>query len=473
MQLAVTGSLDARGVEPALEAASVPPSPPVDLARLGNAVRTPPSREALPLMPPVPERLEDTGLSSTFLEQLLLRTLYVRGEKLGRDLARDLGLRFSLIDGFLETFKRSQLVQVKKNAGMGNVSSSFCLSEQGRHLAREHMESNQYVGPAPVPLQQYAQMAKRQRQPQGWLTPEMLREAYKKLVISDEVLSQIGPAVGSGHSFLIYGQPGNGKTFLAEALVGVDRSCIYMPYAIEHQGSIIQLYDNIFHQIIEDEASDSAISMEPSYDRRWFKCRRPFIVSGGELALSMLDLSYNPVSKVYDAPLQLKANNGIYLIDDFGRQRATPAEVLNRWIVPMERRVDFLTLQTGGKVTVPFEAFIVFSTNLRPDQLGDEAFLRRIHYKMHLKNPSVGEFRQIFDRFCDQSGLTRDDATVESFVRRHYVDAGRRMRRCHPRDILSHAIDLLNFERRELVLTGDVLERAYNSCFTEVGDMEA
>ena len=210
-------------------------------------------------------------------------------------------------------------------------------------------------------------------------------------MVEADVLAQIGPAVNANKSFLIYGQPGNGKTALAESLFRVETAPIYMPYAIESQGNIIQLYDPIYHQKIEDQDMAFSAASRPAifpYDGRWFKCRRPFIITGGELTLDMLDLSYNKVSKIYDAPFQLKANNGIYLIDDFGRQKGRPAEVLNRWIVPMERHIDYLSFQAGGKMTVPFEAFLIFSTNLRPDQLGDEAFLRRIQYKMFLRNPA-------------------------------------------------------------------------------------
>ncbi|HYP14681.1 MAG TPA: hypothetical protein VEQ63_12210 [Bryobacteraceae bacterium] len=459
---------------PSFSPASLAPAAPAASGTAeGDSAGSMPAPSTLPVVPPVPESLEETGLPATFIEQLLLRTLYVRGEMVGRELARAVALRFSLIDPFLETFKRQQVVQVKRSSGIGNVSSYFSLSELGRQQARECMDTNQYVGPAPVPLEQYSYIVRRQKPPEGWLTKERLHQAYKRMVLTDDILDQVGPAVSSGHSFLIYGQPGNGKTFLAEALVNIDTTHIYMPYAIESQGAIIQVYDKLFHQVIEDVPGESAIEIEPAHDRRWFKCRRPFVVSGGELVVNMLDLSFNAVSKVYDAPLQLKANNGIYLIDDFGRQRATPAEVLNRWIVPMERHVDYLSLQSGGKITIPFEVFVVFSTNLRPDQLGDEAFLRRIHYKMHLRNPKVPEFFEIFTRFCESQNLACTPEVAERFIEKHYLATGKRMRRCHPRDVLSHARDLLNFEKLEPVLTNDILDRAFRSCFAEIGDMEA
>jgi predicted ATPase with chaperone activity len=419
-------------------------------------------------IPPMPESLDDTGISLALIEQLILKLLYFRGEVLGRDLASLLGLQYSLIDELLETLKRQHYVGIKKSLGMGNSSGIFALTESGRNITREYLENNQYAGTIPVPLQQYAELVRRQRLAENWLTPDSLRRAFKHLVVEQDILARIGPAMNSNKSFLIYGQPGNGKTALAEALFRVETAPIYMPYAIECQGNIVQLYDPIYHQKIDDVDSDSVtLDRDHGYDRRWFRCRRPFIITGGELGLDMLDLSFNKVSKVYDAPFQLKANNGIYLIDDFGRQKAAPAEILNRWIVPMERHVDYLSFQAGGKMTVPFEAFLIFSTNLRPDQLGDEAFLRRIQYKMFLRSPGRNEFVEIFERFAESRLLDYEPGVLDAFVDKHYVQGGKRYRRCHPRDVISHALDLINFESLPKELTLDVLDRAFDSCFTD------
>jgi len=424
------------------------------------------------IQPPVPESLEELAIPPAIVEQLVLKYLYFRGELLGREIGTLLGLSFSLIDELLEALKRQHYVGVKKSLGMGNMSGIFALTEAGRNLAREHLGNNQYAGPAPVPLYQYAEVVRRQKLADNWLNPQSLVDAFKHLVVENDVLAQIGPAVNASKSFLIYGQPGNGKTALAESLFRVDTEPIFMPYALECQGNIIQLYDPIYHQKIDDaQTGISALATEMPYDGRWFKCRRPFIITGGELTLDMLDLSYNPHSKVYDAPFQLKANNGIYLIDDFGRQKANPAEILNRWIVPMERHIDYLSFHAGGKMTVPFEAFLIFSTNLRPDQLGDEAFLRRIQYKMFLRSPKRPEFTNIFTRFAGSKKLECTEEVVDSFIQKHYLAADKRFRRCHPRDVIMHAIDIINFESLPMVLTDDVLDRAFQSCFVENVDV--
>jgi predicted ATPase with chaperone activity len=275
------------------------------------------------------------------LEALLLKTLYFRGDLVGRELANSLGLRFSIIEPFLEQLKPQRQLEVKSSLGMGSTSALFGLTEAGRSQARQYLEQNKYVGPAPVPLYQYAESVQAQCLEVGWVSREMLERAYRHIAVGQGVFRQLGPAVNTGRSLLNYGQPGNGKTYLAEALFQLDAAPIYLPYAIECQGLIIQLYDSLYHQRLDEDAQDSlsalAFAVERAYDGRWLRCRRPFLVTGGELALDGLDLKLNPNAKVYDAPFHLKANNGIYLIDDFGRQKATPAEVLNRWIIPLEK----------------------------------------------------------------------------------------------------------------------------------------
>ena len=424
-------------------------------------------------MPQVPETIAKAGLTASAVEQLILKQLHFRSEVVGRDLADALGLKFSLIEKILEDLKRQYLVQVKASLGFGSVSSIFALSEAGRLRARDSLERNQYAGPAPVPLAQYVNAVRAQRLQNGWLTRQMLMEAYRNMVVHPELLTQVGPAVNSGKSFLLYGQPGNGKTFLAESLFNLESTPIYVPYALDCEGTIVKLFDPVYHVLLDPDApTRRSVSTDRQYDGRWALCRRPFIVTGGELTLAMLDLSYNEVAKVYDAPFQLKANNGIYLIDDFGRQQVSPAEVLNRWIVPMARRVDYLTFSKGGKIEVPFETFLIFSTNLRPEQIGDEAFLRRIEYKMLLRSPVPEEFCEIFRRVCITRGLRYQPDQIRRFIEKNYLQTGKHFRRCQPGDTLSHAVDLINFEQLPMELTDDVLDRAFESCFVHADGID-
>lgn len=428
----------------------------------------------VPIAPPEPESLEQTGLAESTVEHLIVKILYFRGDLFGQDLSTAIGLKFSVIQEIVEMLKLRHLLQVKRSLGVGSVASQFSLTETGRARARETLESNHYAGPAPVPLDQYIEMVRQQRPREGWLTKEALAKAFKGMVLTEKILSQIGPAVAAGNSFLLYGKPGDGKTFLIESLANLETAPIFLPYALECQGNIVQLYDPIYHQRVDSDEEPSVLAVsERSFDRRWAKCKRPFIVSGGELTMDMLDLRYNETSKVYEAPFQLKANNGIYLIDDFGRQRATPAEVLNRWIVPMERRVDYLSFLTGGKMTAPFEAFLVFSTNLNPDALGDEAFLRRIQYKMLLRGPAENEFTRIFENFCTTRKLPYTRELIAKFVEKRYKRTSRVFRRCHPRDVLTHALNLIHFEKLPYLLTDDVMDRAYESCYVQESQDDA
>lgn len=421
--------------------------------------------------PVPPDSLHETGLSDTLAEKLIVKILYYRGELYGQALASAIGLKFSVIQPLLDALIVHHHIQARRSLGFGQVSSVFTLTEAGRARAREFLEENQYGGAAPVPHAQYVDLVRRQRLQEGWLTEQGIRKALGSLVVTDDVISQLGPALSSGNSLLLYGKPGDGKTFLIESLNNIDSAPVYVPHAIECQGHIIRVYDPVYHgrlgEPAPDPSADQYVSCEAPYDRRWVKCKRPFIVSGGELALDMLDLRYNQTSKVYEAPFQLKANNGIYLIDDFGRQMASPAEILNRWIVPLERRVDYLTFLTGGKMTAPFDTFLALSTNLNPADLGDEAFLRRIQYKMLLPGPCEDEFLTIFQRCCAARNLDCSPGLLERFIARHYRASAKPFRRCQPRDLLTHAVGLLHFKKLPLELNDDILDRAFRSCFLQ------
>ena len=420
-------------------------------------------------VPNEPDCLQATGLAESTLEALILKLLYFRGDLYGQELSAAIGLRFSVIEGIVEALKLAHHLQIRKSLGMGTIGSTLALTETGRARAREALESNQYAGPAPVPIGQYIEVVRAQRQPDGWLTKASLARALSGMVLTERVLTQVGPAVSAANSLLVYGKPGDGKTYLIESLNNLDSAPVFVPYAIECQGNIVLVFDPIYHQRVDEqeESAVMAITREAACDRRWVKCRRPFLTSGGELTLEMLDLRYNANSKIYEAPFQLKANNGIYLVDDFGRQRATPAEVLNRWIVPMERRVDYLSFLSGGKMTAPFETFLVFSTNLNPADLGDEAFLRRLQYKILMRGPARNEFVRIFENVCRDRKLPYSPELLDQFLERRYRQSGKPFRRCHPRDVLTHALNLIHFEKLPYELTEEVLDQAFESCFLQ------
>lgn len=288
--------------------------------------------------PPALDSLADTGLRQSLVEQILIRILHFRGEVTAKELSAALGLKFSLINEVIQVLKQHNVLQVRRSMGMGEISAVLTLTEAGRQRARECLELSQYAAALPVPASQYAEAVRAQRRPDGWLKREALQRALRHMVLSPVVMSQLAPAVSSGQSFLIYGSPGNGKTYLAEALGDIDGDPVYVPHAVEYQGNIVQVFDPALHTALPDEPTSALAFEEPGHDQRWVRCKRPFIASGGELTLDMLEMSYNAASRTYDAPLQMKANNGVYLIDDFGRQRASPAEVLNRWIVPSTLR---------------------------------------------------------------------------------------------------------------------------------------
>ena len=290
-------------------------------------------------------------------------------------------------------------------------------------------------------------------------------KAFTQAVVTDDFFSRFGPAVNSFRSMLIYGEPGNGKSFLSEQLAHIDSDSIYIPYYVEADSQIIKVFDPLYHQPLDSREESVFLTDDPEYDQRWVRCKRPFLTTGGELTMDMLDLMYIPASKIYDAPYQLKANNGTYLVDDFGRQQVTPAELLNRWIYPLNRGLAYLSFQTGSKTEVPFECFLIFSSNLNPDDLGDEVFLRRLEHKMFMKNPSKTEFKTIFQDFAFRTELECSDVLVEAMIQDHYERTGRKFRRCHPRDVIRATVDLIKFEKHPYELTKETINRAFELKF--------
>jgi hypothetical protein len=416
--------------------------------------------------PPVLKSLQDTGLGMDQIEQLLIKTLY-GGEATGLALAERMRLPFTMLEPLIERVRAEQLVEVRGSAGAGASSYRYALTDAGRDRARQYLDISQYVGPAPVSLAAYLAQMRTLAAARQYIDRERLRQGFSHLIINDQVLEQLGPAVNAGKAVFLYGPPGNGKTVIAEGLGRALGGDMYMPHAIDIDGHVITMFDPINHESLElDVEGSSVISIAPR-DRRWVRIRRPVVMVGGELTLDMLDLTFNPMTKFYEAPIQLKANGGVFLVDDFGRQRIRPQELLNRWIVPLESRIDYLTLHTGKKFQVPFDVLIVFATNLDPASLADEAFLRRIPYKIPIVDPTTDEFTRIFDLNCRRRNLRFHQVMVAYLQRRHYAPAGRPLRACHPRDLLDQVTALCRYRGVEPSISRELLDAACASYFVD------
>jgi predicted ATPase with chaperone activity len=331
----------------------------------------------------------------------------------------------------------------------------------------QFLDINRYIGPAPVPLSQYNAYVRACMAAKPWVDRERLSTVFDNLIVSQGMYDLLGPAVNSGKALFLYGKPGNGKTVIAEGIGRSLGSDMHVPHAIDVDGQVITMFDPINHVLTTSPGASASVIATAAYDRRWLEIRRPVVVVGGELTLEMLDLTFNEISKFYEAPIQMKANGGVFVVDDFGRQRIPPRDLLNRWIVPLESRVDFLTLHTGRKFEIPFNVFIIFATNLKPESLADEAFLRRIPYKVRAKNPTPDEYSRIFELNCRRRGLAFDPVMVEYLQRKYYQARKLQMRACHPRDLVEQVIDMCRYNQREPVITRELLDAACASYFLE------
>ncbi len=397
--------------------------------------------------PAAPRTLGETGLRRELVTELVMKTIYVAGECTGQDVARTIKISYSALEELFAHLRREQFVEVKGIEGHGKHTFRFQMTDAGRSRTREFLERSQYVGPAPVPLEDYLRWVERQSVLDVDHRPEFLRRGLGHLVISESCLDHLGPAVLSGRSLFLYGPAGNGKTVIAEGIAGAMGGAIFVPHAIDVDGQTIKVFDHSHHQPIELKRSDDEAwrSQDMPYDPRWVLTKRPVVITGGELTLPMLDLQFNPIAKYYEAPFQVKANGGVFIIDDFGRQLVKPHDLLNRWIVPLEKRVDYLTLHTGKKFPISFDSLIVFATNLNPWDLVDEAFLRRIRYKVPVQNPTREEYELLFRRMCESRGIEYRESAVDFIFKEYYQNRGIAPRFCHPRDIVEHIHDAFRY----------------------------
>jgi predicted ATPase with chaperone activity len=432
----------------------------------------------LPEAPTAPETLQESGLRLTMLSDLLLRTLYVRGSMLGLDLARFVCLPFKVIEEALRFLKDEKCVEVAGGDLIGRVSYRFTLTELGRNRAQDAMRQCAYVGPAPVPIEDYIEQTYRQAVTGITCSPEPLRSSFAHLVIPDELFNAIGPAIVSGKSIFIYGPPGNGKTSVARSIGDFMNSAggeIYVPYAFLAEDSIVTVYDQSVHHAVDGDAGDRLEDSEATIrrllntgavDPRWVRIRRPVVITGGELNLEMLDLRFNAQANVYQAPLHVKANGGVFLIDDFGRQLCSPKELLNRWILPLEDRHDFLTLASGKKFEVPFEQLIIFSTNLDPRDLVDDAFMRRIRHKVEILAPSREVYEKIFSGVAKRLGMVSCPEAV-AYLYETYYDRSRNPRCSDCRDLLEIVQAICRFRRQPVQLTRELMAEAARTFICE------
>jgi len=422
-------------------------------------------RQAAPDLP-APRSLEQAGLSRDLMTQLILKTLHLSGELTGTELARRVGLPFHAIEPIVSASKQQHHLDIAGGT-LGSHSYKYRITDAGRTRAMLFMEQSHYVGVAPVPLAQYrAYMEAFKAAAPHHATRADVRKAFSHLVISQKVMDQLGPAVNAGHSMFVYGPPGNGKTVISQAIRNLLWGDILIPHALEVEGSVIRFFDPVNHEPIEEKLNES-LDLGAHSDRRWIRCRRPMVMVGGELSLDQLELSYSPTLGFYRAPVQAVANGGVLVIDDFGRQTCSPRELLNRWIVPLESRIDFLTLQTGQKFDFPFMTMIVFATNIRPNDLVDEAFLRRIHYKIFAESPTRDEFLQIFRNTCAEKGMEYRAEAVEALLAGYFKPRQIQLRGCQPRDLISQVVSLADYLGEPPALTPELLEAACSAYFVD------
>jgi predicted ATPase with chaperone activity len=403
-----------------------------------------------------PMSIGEIGVRRNLLEDLALKSFYLIGEMSLQELARHMGLNLPIVEELFQRLRKDHLLQV---TGMDGNVHRVTTTSGGKSRALELLAQNQYAGPAPVSLEAYVQCIRSQSMSSMSVHTADVERAFEELVLEPQMLTRLGTALASGRAIFLYGPTGTGKTTIAETLTKLFyNELIWVPYAVEVDAQIITVYDSVVHRRVQHRPI-------PDQDGRWVLCRRPRVMVGGELTIQMLDLQFNSSTKFYSGPVQMKANNGLLIVDDFGRQRVSPEELLNRWVVPLDRRIDFLTLAGGKKIEIPFDIFVVFATNLDPAKLVDEAFLRRIQTKIKVDYVTPEQFHEIFRRLCQQFNLKYDAAAVEDLVQmigRQYKEP---LRACYPRDIVQQILSRARYLEREPLLDREALAQACGNYF--------
>jgi hypothetical protein len=416
-----------------------------------------------PFIPRVPKTLEDAGLSETLVEELIMRYLLGRGEATGRMIAGQVQLPFLLIEPILTRLKYEQMTAYR---GATSVNDYIhVLTDQGRSRARQYNMRTTYFGAAPVMMEDYCESIKLQSVETQRPKREELLNAFKDLLIDRKMLGKLGPAVNSGRGMFLYGYPGNGKTSIAERVTSAFGKYIWIPRALSIDGEIMRVFDPLSHESAPLERNQGYLN-DTEVDDRWIRIKRPTIIAGGELTMDMLEVQRDRETNINEAPLQLKSNCGVLVIDDFGRQKMRVDELLNRWIVPLEKRFDYLNMSSGKKIQVPFDQLVIFSTNLQPKDLVDDAFLRRIPYKIEVENPSEAAFRKLFEIMCPRVGLPYLPEVVDYLIEKHYRPTNRPFRNCHPRDLLLQVKNYCLYNDCELELKNEYMDFACDNYFS-------
>jgi predicted ATPase with chaperone activity len=422
--------------------------------------------------PRVPVRWEDLGLDLPFIFNLTLRTIFTRGQMTGGDLAREMAIPFAVINPVFQAMRKQSLIDIVGQRGSsGDASFIYEIKPpKGTSAVQEALDKTTYIGPAPVPFSDYVEGILAQTVKKITVTRRSIRKAFEDLIITDDAFNEIGPAVNSAQSIFFFGYPGNGKTSVAERITRLIGDSIFVPHAVEANGQIIKVFDPIQHTPIVDKeeantTETSFLKRASRHDQRFVKVKRPTIVVGGELTLPMLDLKYNAVGKFYEAPLQMKANGGIFMIDDFGRQQVRAMDLLNRWIVPLEKKYDYLNTVSGTKIEVPFDQILIFSTNLDPHQLADEAFLRRIKFKIEIRDPDEAQYRAIWELVCKAKRVEHDELGVDYLINKWYRPTNRPFRMCQPRDILDQMSSIAKYNMERVNFSPDLIDAACATYF--------
>jgi hypothetical protein len=436
----------------------------------------PTDEEAMPAtgnsyVPRVPNKWEDLGLELPYLFDLALRIIYNRGQVTGGELANSMAVPFAVVNPVFQLMRKQTLIDIVSQKGnSGDASFVYAIKPpKGEDALRDALAKTTYVGAVPVPFSDYVESVMAQTIKRLVVTRRSIRRAFEDLVITDEVFNEIGPAINSAQSIFFFGYPGNGKTSVAERITRLMGDAIYIPHAIEANGQIIKVFDPIQHTVVQDEekhnASETILKRGVQHDQRFIKVKRPTIVVGGELTMPMLDLKYNAVGKFYEAPLQMKANGGIFMIDDFGRQQVRAIDLLNRWIVPLEKKYDYLNTITGTKVEVPFDQLLIFSTNLDPNQLADEAFLRRIKFKIEIRDADETQYRKIWELVCKAKRVEYDPRGIDYLIQKWYYPHNRPFRMCQPRDLLDQMMSIAKYNMERVNFSPDLIDAACHTYF--------